>query len=180
MIFTVELEYNEKVNYVNCTTINDNIQDTRLNIFIQTYEDLENVFAVYTIFLKDSDYDKKISRILFQTNINMKKLFNGVQGSYVLTQFYETLQNSIGVKLEMPLKKVMKFYDQNIIQIMTCPILSWFQGARKFGNMTFPSYVYPFKSPIWRAVVNLTGVIERTKRRVWHSKFTGIGRFTWY
>lgn len=124
MIFTVELEYNEKVNYVNCTTFNDNIQDTRLNIFIQTYEDLENVFAVYTIFLKDSDYDKKISRILFQTNINMKKLFNGVQGSYVLTQFYETLQNSIGVKLEMPLKKVMKFYDQNIIQIMTCPILS--------------------------------------------------------
>lgn len=81
-----------------------------MNIFLKTYEDLENIFAVYTIFLKDSDYDEKISRIVFQTNINMKKLLNGVQGNYVLTQFYKSLQNSVGggVDLALPKKKVIE------------------------------------------------------------------------
>lgn len=40
----------------------------------------------------------------------MKKLLKGVQGSYVLTQFYKSLQNSVGegVDLGLPKKKVIE------------------------------------------------------------------------
>lgn len=106
-LHSVDVEFNKEVNNVTCTIFNDKIHDTKLNISINLFEDIDNMFLVYSIYLKESNEDKEISRKIFSTNINMKKLFQGVRGNYLLTQFFDALQKSVKVKLEMPMRKVL-------------------------------------------------------------------------
>lgn len=74
---------------------------------MNVYEDIENAFAIYSIYLKESDEDTIISKEVFSTNINIKKLFKGVRGNYVLTLLYDVFEKSAEFKLEMPMRKVL-------------------------------------------------------------------------
>lgn len=108
--FNVTIDFNPRFNNWSHSVYNDNIHTTKLNLSIDLYEDMSNIFVVYEVYLKDSAQDEEISNKVFSTNVNFMKLLKGVRGNIILNQFIEALQGSADFKIEMPLRKVRNYF----------------------------------------------------------------------
>lgn len=100
------VELNSNICHVLYSVLNDQAHDTRLDLSISINENLDNLFAFYSVYMQDSEYDKDISKLFFSSNISFKKLFSGVRGNFILSHFFDIMQKSADFNFELPFKKV--------------------------------------------------------------------------
>lgn len=98
---------------------NDGIHDSMIDIDLETLAVIEKMMVHVKINFALDKNDKTYQREFFQTSVDVKRLQDGVQGSFVIKMFLENFYKSIDFEPKFPLKKVRKIsiisFKENLI-----------------------------------------------------------------
>lgn len=109
-MFTYKVNYIADKKLVNASveTFNDGIHDTLLNVTLDIYKAVQNVFVDFQIRLPESSDDNNYRTVFFRSKINAKKILQGVRGNFLITLFVDTIVKSLDFDLTFPMKKVRR------------------------------------------------------------------------
>lgn len=92
--------------HVNCSYkianfTNDGVHDSILNVSMETFDTIENILVSAIIKVPANEKDKNYLKEFYRIAVHMKKLFNGIEASFV-----SNIRHSIDFELKFPFQKV--------------------------------------------------------------------------
>lgn len=97
---------NDKVASIKIDTFNDGVHDSVLNITIEHKFDVLQMRMLVKVNLPIDKRDTTYQRELFQTNVDVEKLFKGITGTFVLNTFMENFRDCIDFEPKLPFRAV--------------------------------------------------------------------------
>lgn len=154
------------------TLSNDGIHDSSIDVIVETFAVIEKLMAHVKINVPADENDKVYQKEFLRTSIDVKRLFDGVQGNFIFKVFMENFMKSFEVEPKFPLRKVKQTY---IIKYFIFLLFFLFQGIYKLRNFTMSDRSIPFPISTKGTVeVRNIGKIEGKKG------FVHIYTFKWY
>lgn len=102
----VDVDFDKKLGSASIELFGDGTHDTRMNISVETFFQIEKLTAMLKISFPEDKNDTECRKEYFRTSIDMAKVFSGYQGTVFLRAFMENFYNSIDFEPKFPLKKV--------------------------------------------------------------------------
>lgn len=111
-------ESDKKLANISISTFNDGIHNALINARFEFYSNVQNVFIKLQIRLPETPNDSKYEKIFFQSNVNVRKVLEGVRGNSLISLVSDIILESMNENLTFPLTKV-KRAERNIRNITT-------------------------------------------------------------
>lgn len=88
------------------TFINVKGEDSSINATMDIFEKIDNVLISIVLKVPADEKDKNYQKEFYKTTVDLKKLFKGVEASFVSKVIMENFKDSVDFDLKFPFQKV--------------------------------------------------------------------------